>query len=267
MSTSSPPENITIDTEWAESLVGLRMQVPGHWWPGFSGNELNPGTIRALDFNEASSRFFQLELDSELGAFYPMRYDAVLHYADEVHPCFSRYRLPNEPPSNPRDENVSVRRQQRPDDSEEEDSEEETVNHNIYKMTDPKDWRKIEGRSRGRTVEPIPFTRSDGNADGDEMFNVKITEEELAALKDKDGDIRFYKVFEWLLPQYGGVHFWEFIAARMRNYMIHIMNTQAYKPHFYNPEKEVVITAGHVTRFFGCQMGRMLRGFPSIDDT
>ena len=53
----------------------------------------------------------------------------------------------------------------------------------------------------------------------------------------------------------------------MRNYMIHIMDTQAYKPRFYNPEKEVIITAGHVTRFFGCQMGRMLRGFPSIEDT
>ena len=71
--------------------------------------------------------------------------------------------------------------------------------------------------------------------------------------------------------------FWEFLAARMRNYMIHIMRAEEkpYKPRHYNPmpdpsnPKDVkkVITANHVARFFGCHMGRMLKGFPSIEET
>lgn len=80
-----------------------------------------------------------------------------------------------------------------------------------------------------------------------------------------------------LLPRYGNDDFWEFLAARMRNYMIHInaCRGETYKPRHYNPKpdpsnpKDVkeVITADHVARFFGCHMGRMLKGFPSIDET
>ena len=134
-------------------------------------------------------------------------------------------------------------------------------------MADPKDWKKFEGWSSRRTVETIPFTRGDGNEDGDELSNVNITEEELATLKDGRGEIHFYKVFKWLLPQYSNDSFWEFLAAQLRNYMIHITKTQGYNPHFYDPEEEVVITTGHVARFFGCQMGHILLGFPSIKKT
>ena len=67
---------------------------------------------------------------------------------------------------------------------------------------------------------------------------MKITDEELESLKDDNGDIRYYKVFEWLLPMFGPdgkTSFWEFLAARMRNYMVHIIRKKRYKPKYYNP--------------------------------
>jgi len=32
MSVQSEPLVVPIDQEWAQSLVGLRIQVPEHWW-------------------------------------------------------------------------------------------------------------------------------------------------------------------------------------------------------------------------------------------
>eukprot|EP00956_Cyclotella_meneghiniana_P036207 scaffold122820_cov43-Cyclotella_meneghiniana.AAC.1 len=66
---SNPP---SIDREWAESLVGLRMIVESSWWDGYDDSELNPGVISAIDFSDKAGRFFQLELDDEHGAHYPM---------------------------------------------------------------------------------------------------------------------------------------------------------------------------------------------------
>ena len=50
----------------------------------------------------------------------------------------------------------------------------------------------------GRSVKPIPYTA------GNDEFGVNITEEELAKLKDVNGDIRFFKVTEWFLPYFDG---------------------------------------------------------------
>ena len=47
--TSQP---IPIDTEWAESLVGLRVKVPDSWWVNFDGETLNIGGIAAVDFTQ-----------------------------------------------------------------------------------------------------------------------------------------------------------------------------------------------------------------------
>ena len=104
------------------------------------------------------------------------------------------------------------------DDETEEDednSERDGEDHTVYKMTASSEWKKVGGRTRGRAIEPIPFT---GENDllfhhlnvqftntihllGDnDLFTVKIAEEELEALKDSQGNIRYAKVFEWLLP-------------------------------------------------------------------
>ena len=101
---------IDIDQEWAQSLVSLRMKVPDHWWHGCSGSELYDGTIAAVNFDDHGDRCFQLEIDQENNALYPMRYDAVLHYADEENSQFSSFHLPANPPSNPANKSIRVRR-------------------------------------------------------------------------------------------------------------------------------------------------------------
>ena len=108
-----PNVSIDIDREWAQSLVSLRMKVPDHWWDGCTGRELYEGIIAAVNFDDHGDRFFQLELDEEKGVLYPMRYDAVLHYADEEHSQFSSFQLPADPPSNPANERIRVRRRPR----------------------------------------------------------------------------------------------------------------------------------------------------------
>jgi len=141
--------------------------------------------------------------------------------------------------------------------------DEEEEEHIIYKKTNPEHWTCIKpgGRAQGRDAEPIPFS-------GDtEEFDVNITDEELEKLKDESGDIRFYKVMEWLLPDFDGESFWEWLAARMRNYMLYLMDEKEWKPRYYDPSVDNVILADHVTRFFGSQSSRMLRGFPSINKT
>ena len=49
-----------------------------------------------------------------------------------------------------------------------------------------------------------------------EYFAPKISDEVLASLKDASGDIRFEKVFKWLLPRFGDddVDFFEFLQRR-----------------------------------------------------
>mmetsp|Transcript_29715 Transcript_29715/g.54811 ORF Transcript_29715/g.54811 Transcript_29715/m.54811 type:complete len:88 (+) Transcript_29715:170-433(+) len=77
------------------------MKVPERWWVGYTGSKLFHGQITALDFSDDAERYFQFELDSEKGAHYPIRYDAVLHYADEDHQSDSRFLLPSVPPAAP----------------------------------------------------------------------------------------------------------------------------------------------------------------------
>jgi hypothetical protein len=79
-------------------------------------------------------------------------------------------------------------------------------------------------------------------------------------LKDQKGEIRYEKVFQWCLPQYGDddESSFEFQAARMRNYMRKQVVEEEYKPRYYTGEK--VITGDHVARFYGACIGKMLSG-------
>ena len=131
-------------------------------------------------------------------------------------------------------------------------------------MTDKNDWQKVNDSNR-RVIDPVPFVGEN------ELFTPNITADELESLIDSGGDIRFESVFEWMLPRFtignSQQSYFEFIAARMRNYMLHIIRTKDYKPKYYNPAKEQVIKTHHVARFFGVHLARMIRGFPSIEDT
>jgi hypothetical protein len=128
----------------------------------------------------------------------------------------------------------------------------------IYTITDKDNWVFCGKDGVGRSIDPIPWTG------GDEDFSPKITPEELEMLKDEHGVIRYWKVNEWLLPTIGGNPYFEWLAARMRNYMVHLIRSKEYRPRYYNPAEGLVIEADHVTRFFGCHIARMLRGYPGI---
>ena len=112
-----------------------------------------------------------------------------------------------------------------------------------------------------REIAPLPFTGAD------DQFTPNITQQELASLKDASGDIRFENVFQFCLPRYGDQSYFDFVAARMRNYMLHIIRTKGYKPKYYNPMIDRKIESHHVARFYGVHMARMLRGFPSMEET
>jgi hypothetical protein len=101
--------HIPIDSEWVEALVGLRLNIPNSWWPGFVDGGLNRGQIAAINFDTLNTYYFEVELNNELGAPYAMRYDSVLLYADEGQPGFLRFCLPMMCPGNPDDEVARVK--------------------------------------------------------------------------------------------------------------------------------------------------------------
>ena len=78
----------------------------------------------------------------------------------------------------------------------------------------------------------------------------------------------------------------EWQAARMQNYMIHLMKTisnpgnddnsaendtetvqpKQYTFKYFNPEENLVITADHVARFYGSMICRTLTGNKAVED-
>ncbi|KAL3765172.1 hypothetical protein ACHAW5_008591 [Stephanodiscus triporus] len=110
-----------------------------------------------------------------------------------------------------------------------------------------KDW-VMHASGGGRTINPVPYT---GEA---ELFGVKLAEGDLEKMRDAHGVIRYHLVFEWLLPTFSEEGFYEFVAGRMRNYMIHIMKDELFRPSYFDPMDEKYIQADHVARFFGCQL-------------
>ncbi|KAL3774010.1 hypothetical protein ACHAW5_004860 [Stephanodiscus triporus] len=121
-------------------------------------------------------------------------------------------------------------------------------------------WYKKTKPKFGRCIHPIPFT---GPA---KFFHPNISDKgELKGMMDAHGGIRFSKVVEWMLPKFDGETAYEFLSARMRNFMVHAMKTKGWKPKHYCPTKGKVIVTDDVTCFFGCQLAWSLRGNPSIE--
>lgn len=122
-----------------------------------------------------------------------------------------------------------------------------------YGLTVAKDWMMHVGGG-GPQINPVPYT---GEA---ERFGIKLAEGDLKKMCDAHGVIRFHLVFEWLLPMFGEEGFYKLIAGRMRKYMIHIMKA------YFDPMDEKYIQADQVACFFGCQLVRVIKGLPSVDD-
>jgi hypothetical protein len=77
-------------------------------------------------------------------------------------------------------------------------------------------------------------------------------------LKDEKGEIRYEKVFEWALPRFGDdeLSLFECQAARMRNYMRKRIVEDGWTSKYYTGDR--VITADHVTRFYGACLAKCL---------
>ena len=171
------PKPTKLDTEWAESLVGLRLKVPDYWWVGWSGRNFNDGKIDSYD---SSTQKFNLILDSDPSYPYPMAYDAVYEYADQEASTFDAFNLPPDAVLQPLEE------------------EEIGVDAAKYKVTVGADWQKITPPNNpGRALEPIPWTGDN------EEFGVNATNEQIDTFKDRKGEIQFEKVFQWSIPTFG----------------------------------------------------------------
>ena len=140
-----------VDKEWAASLLGLRMQVPGFWWHSDYGNDLCPGRIHSVNFDDNGICFWLFQLDDpdyqDEDNLYPMRYDAVLAYADEDSSSFSSFRFPTQSLTNPSNESASAAAT--------------TIGQNCkeYIRKEPENWKLLKDGAPGRTIEPVPYTR------------------------------------------------------------------------------------------------------------
>ena len=157
--------------EWRNTLVGLQMSVPQHWWLGMSGNNLHQGSIDS--FLEDQNLWLLKMDDINEQELYHIRWDAVLKYVDVEAGTFAAYRLPAVPVPLPADEAEIARKK--------------------YVRTTAEEWTKIDGNN-GRPVAPIPYTN------GDEAFSLNMTPKEIEGMKDASGNIRFHKVMQHLLP-------------------------------------------------------------------
>ena len=218
-------------------------KVPANWWNSIRTRELHDGKIKSFNVLEQK---WMLELDSEPDDEYGMAYDAVYAYVDEGSSTYDDYRLPADPTREEVDAAVEVQ-----DDN----------NQRRYTATGPDDWESVDvsNGETGRPIEPLPWTG------GTEEFSVNATEEEIASFKNSKGEIRFEKLLQWTLPNFGDnkTPLFEWQAARMRNYMTKIVNDpeRPFKLKYYKGNK--VITGDHVARFYGCLLAKMLSGTTS----
>ena len=109
------------------------------------------------------------------------------------------------------------------------------------KKTNKEDWIRLKHSSRRQNlpkIKPIPYTPREGEG---RDFDVKISPEDLRKVRDDFGDIRFEKVYDFLLPTIQGEKYWDWLAVRMRNYMAHIVRSECYTPRFYKPFEDKVI--------------------------
>jgi hypothetical protein len=197
---------------------------------------LNDGMIVSFDID---SQKWYVELDDPNDDDeYLIVYEAVCEYSNKHHSAFNRYQLYYEVVLEGDDEILS------PDGT-------------LHSLTPTEDWTQVDDDdyNNGRPMLPIEWTG------GSDKFSVKITDAEVDTLKNDSMEIRYEKVFEWGLPQYGdddNETLFEFQAARMRNYMWKWVVEYGWMAKYYSYDN--VIKADQVARFYGACLGKMLMG-------
>ncbi len=101
-------QHAPINLEWAESLMGLSLNIPNKWWRVFRDGSLNQGKncCNNLGFVELILLWSQAWWWA--WAHYAIRYDSVLLYADNEHPGFLWFCLPLCCPGNPENKIAQV---------------------------------------------------------------------------------------------------------------------------------------------------------------
>ena len=105
-------------------------------------------------------------------------------------------------------------------DSEDSDDDIDLFKEKRYEKTKAKNWTKRKNGRPGREIHPIPFT---GSA---EFFWPSLSDNEVKGMMDEHDDIRFHKIFEWMLPTFEGVSFYEFLLVRMHDAQLHVAHHQ-----------------------------------------
>ena len=77
-----------------------------------------------------------------------------------------------------------------------------------YSMSPKEEYNSLGLDGAGVLVDPIPWEKESEEA------SPNIAEEELEALYDDNGYIRYWKVVEFLLPTIGGDSYFTFLAKR-----------------------------------------------------
>ena len=91
----APAHSRPICPELGNTLVGLQMSVPQHWWLGMSGNNLHQSSIDS--FLEDQNLWLLKMDDINEQELYHLQWDALLAYTDVEAGTFATYRLPTVP--------------------------------------------------------------------------------------------------------------------------------------------------------------------------
>ncbi len=73
------------------------------------------------------------------------------------------------------------------------------------------DWTVLKNGQLGRPVAPVPYTR------GNKLFSMKMDIDKVKEMRDVNGDLRYSRIFDDLLPTIGMGHFYFYLAARVRS--------------------------------------------------
>ena len=151
-STLNPPPSMC--KEWGETLIGLRVRPPNHWWEGERGNNRHDGKLTGFDVEKGNWVFVLDDINDQEP--YLMAWEVVITYVDTESSTYDIYQLPAAPvDALDADANVGGKK---------------------YVRTKPNFWAKVGVNSPARNVEPIPYTG------GDEQFTLNITPEEIEGL-------------------------------------------------------------------------------------
>jgi hypothetical protein len=92
-----------VTVNWFESLIGLKLIVPGHWWNNCKAEDKSKlwrCEIESIDYHDAAERYFKIKCEDDQypDARYEMSYKGVLKYMDVDQDGFSSFDLREQVP-------------------------------------------------------------------------------------------------------------------------------------------------------------------------